>query len=123
MWLYLLWIVIRGVGDTRRPMIATLAAAIGAAITGLFDAVTTMTTTAMLALQTPGQIATGALGDVTFALALLSVGIGQALIVVAFGLGLAEPPVPYVPPPAVDPAASGGPAVSDAPPQADLIEL
>ncbi|HEY2917027.1 MAG TPA: hypothetical protein VGI98_07425 [Candidatus Limnocylindrales bacterium] len=122
-WLYLLWIVIRGVGDTRRPMIATLAAAIGAAITGLFDAVTTMTTTAMLALQTPGQIATGALGDVTFALALLSVGIGQALIVVAFGLGLAEPPVPYVPPPAVDPVASGGPAVSDAPPQADLIEL
>jgi len=110
-WLYVFWIVIRGVGDSHRPSIATLTAAIGAALTGIFDGVVTMATTAMLVFETPGEIASGTLGDVTYALALLSAGIGQAAIVVAFGLGLAEPPVPYVAP--VPPASE---APSEEPP-------
>ena len=121
-WLYLLWIAIRGVGDTRRPQVATLVAAIGAALTGLFDAVTTITNTALVTFQTPGQIVGGSWDDLAYALALLSVGVGQGALAVAFGLGLAEPPMPYVPP---APVASLPPdvAATGTEPSAELIEL
>jgi hypothetical protein len=110
-WLYLLWIVIRGIGDPRRPAWATLAAAIGAAMTGLLDAATTFAAAAMTAAQSPIPLGGASLGDLTFAFGLLSSGVGQALLVVAFALGLAEPPVPYAPPLGTEsePSAEAGP--------------
>ena len=118
-WLYLLWILIRGIGDTRRPPMATAAAAVGAAMTGLLDGVTTLAGVAMTAAQSPMPLGGGvALADIDYAFGLLSIGIGQALIVVAFALGLAEPPVPYeapAPPGELAPELVGTPGGARAP--------
>ena len=92
-WLYLLWIVIRGLGDTRRPSTALLVGVIGAAITGLFDPIGSVTGAFAASLGGPSAIA-----DLTYALGVISIGVGQAMVIVAFALGLAEPPVPYVAP-------------------------
>ncbi len=97
-WLYLLWIVIRAVGDLRRPAVATMTAAIGAAMVGLLDAASSVLGAAIGALQSPLPYGGGTLSEMTYALALLSLGVGQALLVVGFALGLAEPPIPYEPP-------------------------
>jgi hypothetical protein len=104
-WLYLLWIVIRGLGDTRRPSTALLVAVIGAAITGLFDPISSVTGAFAASLGGPSAVS-----ELTYALGVLSIGVGQAMVLVAFALGLAEPPVPYVAPAA---PAAGGPAPAD----------
>lgn len=114
-WLYLLWIVIRGVGDSRRPPMATTAAAVGAAMTGLLDGIATLAGVVMTSLQSPVPLGGGVgLADLTYALGFLSIGVGQALIVVAFALGLAEPPVPYVAPEAANAAADEAPPDAEA---------
>lgn len=108
-WPYLLWIVIRGLGDTRRPETAVLIAVIGAAISGLFDPVSSILRA--VALGIGGASGVGELGS---ALGLISIGVGQAMVIVAFALGLAEPPIPYARP-LVLPAASETPAAVAAP--------
>ncbi|HEX7950048.1 MAG TPA: hypothetical protein VF494_06850 [Candidatus Limnocylindrales bacterium] len=98
-WLYLLWIVIRGIGDSRRPPMATTAAAVGATLTGVFDALALVFGVVMTATKSPVLLDGGVgLADLDYAFEFLSIGIGQALVVGAFALGLAEPPLPYLAP-------------------------
>ena len=118
-WLYLLWIVIRGVGDTRRSPLATAAAAVGAAMAGLLDDVAILAGVVGTSLQSTAPLGGGVgLANLDYAFSFLSVGVGQALVVVAFALGLAEPPVPYVSPEPPDvasvPSAPPGPAAGEA---------
>ena len=115
-WLYLLWVLIRGLGDTRRPSTALLVGVIGASITGLFDPITSVTGAFAASLGGPSAVA-----DLTYALGLLSIGVGQAMVVVAFALGLAEPPVPYVAP-AATPAPDGRADPGDPPVEAPQPE-
>ncbi|MBI3751217.1 MAG: hypothetical protein HY263_06120 [Chloroflexi bacterium] len=116
-WLYLLWIVIRGVGDSRRPAIATTAAAVGATMTGLLDDVAILAGVVMTTIQSPVLLGGGlGLEDVDYALGFLSLGVGQALIVVAFAFGLAEPAMPYVAPEPPNAPAVGAPDATTAAP-------
>jgi hypothetical protein len=98
-WLYLLWIAIRSFGDSRRPAIATMIAALGAAITGILSSLAVLLALVVSIANSPIPLG-GNLGveDVAAALSLVAVGIGETLLVVAFALGLGDPAVPDEPP-------------------------
>jgi hypothetical protein len=98
-WLYLLWIAIRSFGDSRRPAIATMIAALGASITGILSSLAVLLALVVSIANSPIPLG-GNLGveDVAAALSLVAVGIGETLLVVAFALGLGDPAVPDEPP-------------------------
>lgn len=121
-WLYLLWVIIRGIGDTRRPPLATTIAATGAAVAALLGAATSFLGAIVSAANSPVQLGGGlALIDVSSALDIVTMGIGYPLVIVGFALGLGEPPVPYVrPAPAPEAPTAESPlgeaSASEAPP-------
>jgi hypothetical protein len=110
-WAYLLWIVIRGMGDTRRPGIALTTAAAGAAVTGILTGFSTVLGEVVLATQPSLAFWTGSgLQDLYNSLGFIAIAVGEALIVVAFALGLAEPPIPYAAPTGAQPQPAPEPA-------------
>jgi hypothetical protein len=116
-WLYLLWLIIRGLGDTRRASLAITVGVIGASIAGLLSPSGAIL--GAMAAAIPGAAGASGLGSLAYALNLLGVGIGEALVLVAFALGLAEPPVPYLEPAPlapVAPPAEEARAAEEAPP-------
>lgn len=98
-WLYLLWTAIRSFGDSRRPAVATVVAAAGAAITGVLSPVAVLLGVIVSAAGSPIPLGGGGLGvaDVADALRLVALAIGETLLVVAFALGLGDSIVPSLP--------------------------
>jgi hypothetical protein len=106
-WAYLLWIVLRGMGDSRRPGIALTMAATGAAVTGVLTGLTMIVGPVVTAAQPSVEFWTGSgLQDLLNALGFIAIALGETLLVAAFALGLGEPPISYArPTTAVSPAA------------------
>jgi hypothetical protein len=98
-WAYLLWIVIRGMGDSRRPGLALGVAATGASVTGVLTGLTMIVGPVLTAAQPSVEFWTGSgFQDLFNALGFIAVALGETLVVASFALGLAEPPIPYAPP-------------------------
>lgn len=96
-WAYLLWIVVRGLGDSRRPGVALAIAAVGAALNGILTGLVTTIGQVLIATQSNIGFSTlQSFQDPLNALGFIATGVGEALVLVAFALGLAEPPIPYV---------------------------
>jgi hypothetical protein len=107
-WAYLLWIVVRGLGDSRRPGVALATAAVGAALSGILTGMVTVIDQVLIAAQSNIDFSTlQSFQDPLNALGFMATGVGGALVLVAFALGLAEPPVPYIAPGAVEPRSPG----------------
>ncbi|HJW22412.1 MAG TPA: hypothetical protein VJ506_08295 [Candidatus Limnocylindrales bacterium] len=93
-WTYLMWVVIRGLGDPWRPVMATNLAGTGAIMAACIVPVTSVLARLLGAVGVDLSGGSGFaelfqivswLGDIA----------GPTLIAAAFALGLAEPPTPY----------------------------
>ena len=109
-WAYLLWVVVRGVGDRRRSPAALTTAASGAILASVLLLAADLASRLLAGLGIDLSSGSG-LGQVLMILEWLGYSIGPTLILVAFAIGLAEPPIPYTPPPIV-PAAEAEPATA-----------
>jgi hypothetical protein len=97
-WAYFLWVVVRSVGDPRRPPESTTLAAAGAVLVGILGVFVALFFRILSAIS-PEELANpSGFTEVVSILGWVSTALGPSLIVVAFALGLAEPPLPYVPP-------------------------
>lgn len=96
-WAYLVWVVLRGFGDPRRPTVPVTMAAVGAAMAAFI--VPAISILARL-LGAVGVDLTGGsgFGQVFLIVSWLGDIVGPTLLAVAFALGLAEPRFPYAPP-------------------------
>lgn len=115
-WAYLVWVVLRGFGDARRPTIAVTTAAVGAAMAAFI-----VPATSILA-RLLGAVGVDLTGGSGFGEVFLIVGwlgdiVGPTLVALAFAIGLAEPPFPYVAPepPAIVPLPPQPEAATEAP--------
>jgi hypothetical protein len=83
---------------------------VGAALTGILTGVATVIEQALIATQpNTGPVTLQSLQDPLNALGFLAIGVGEALLLVAFALGLAEPPIPYESRATPSEAAAAGP--------------
>ena len=102
-WTYLVWVVIRGLGDPRRPPMATNTAGTGAIMAACIVPL------AALFARLLGAVGVDLSGGSGFAelfqiVSWLGDIAGPTLVAAAFALGLAEPPTPYqAPAPASQP--------------------
>jgi hypothetical protein len=112
-WAYLLWIIVRGSGDSRRPSEAVVTATAGAVSWAFLGLLVVVLDRTLLPSQSPGP---SSLRDVVTVLAWLGGVVGPTLIVAGFALGLAEPPFVAAAEPEPEPDAAGesegpGPAI------------
>lgn len=105
-WAYLVWVVVRGFGDPRRPTVAVTMAAVGAAMAAFIVPATSILARLLGAVGIDLTGGSG-FGEVFLIVSWLGDIVGPTLVAVAFALGLAEPPFPYAAPapPLVAPAA------------------
>lgn len=118
-WAYLVWVVVRGFGDPRRPRAATMTAAVGAVLAGLVPLFTELTYSLLGAAGFDFSSPSG-LQEVLIIIGWLGYVLGPSLVVASLGIGLADPPFPYAPPAAPAPvpasAATAPPLVGTAEP-------
>jgi hypothetical protein len=93
-WAYLVWVVIRGFGDTRRPAIATATAGTGAILAAFIVPAASVAARLLGALGVDLSGGSG-FGEVFLIVSWLGDIVGPSLIAIAFVLGLAEPPTAY----------------------------
>jgi hypothetical protein len=116
-WLYLLWVVIRGQGDLRRPIVATTTAAVGAGLSIVLSTLAVVLGVFAAGTPLPVGVQQGlGLADFGNAFGLLAYDLAQPLFLVAFVLGLADSPLTVAPSAslAASPAVSGDVAAEPA---------
>jgi hypothetical protein len=96
-WAYLLWVVIHGLGDARRPRIATAIAGAGAVMAAFIVPVFTVASRVLAAIGVDPSGGSG-FGEVFLIIGWLGYVVGPSLVAIAFALGVAAPTSPYVAP-------------------------
>lgn len=93
-WAYLMWVVIRGLGDPRRPAIATNLAGTGAILAACIVPVAAVLARLLGAVGVDLGGGSG-FGELFQIVSWLGDTAGPTLVAAAFALGIAEPPTPY----------------------------